>query len=89
MGRFDDVTIAEDKTAFVARNSEWRVLFRYNRWTTEFAVYRSHRMTETEKELIMLQMERIFRGKVPDLDGRKAHVMRFLNYETKEDTYCS
>lgn len=89
MGRFDGITVTEDKTAFVGRNAERRVLFRYNRWTMEFSVYRSPRLTEIEKECILLQMDRLFKGKVHDLEERKMHVLKFMNYETEEDTYCS
>ena len=89
MRRFEGIKVFEDKTALVGRNSEQRVLFRYNRWTTEFSVYRSHRMTEVEIECILMQMDRLFKGKVPELAERKFKVFQFLNYETDEDTYCS
>ena len=89
MNRFEGIRVEEDETALVGRNPEWRVLFRYNHWSKHFGVYRSPRLTEPEKEFIVIQMDRLFKGKVPDLDERRIKVLQFLNYETDEDTYCS
>jgi len=89
MGRFDSIIVEEDETAFVGRNPEGRVLFRYNRWSMDYGVYRSPRMTESEKDLILVQMDRLFEGKVEDLEERKSQVLHFLNYETEDDIYCS
>jgi len=89
MSKFDGITVEDTLAARIGRNSEGRVLFRYNRWTMDYGVYRSPRMTETEKELILLRMQLLFEGKVDDLEERKAQTLRFLNYETDQDTYCS
>jgi len=87
--RFHGIVVEEDGTGLVGRNHEGRVLFRYNRWSMDYGVYRSHRMTESEKELVLLRMQLLFEGKVDDLEERKAQTLRFLNYETDQDTYCS
>jgi len=89
MDRFAGMMVEDDGVALVGRNVEGRVLFRYNRWSTDFGVFRSPRMTAVEKDLVILQMDRLFKGKVPDLEEQKSNVGRFLNYETDQDTFCS
>jgi len=81
--------VEDDGVALVGRNVEGRVLFRYNRWSTDFGIFRSSRMTVVEKDLVLLQMDRLFEGKVPDLEEKKTNVRRFLDYETDQDTFCS
>ena len=89
MGRFDDITVESDFIAVLGRNGEGRPLFRYSRWAMTFGVFRSHRMTPVEKELILLMMDKYYGGKNPDLEERKAEVLAFLNYEIDEDVFCS
>jgi len=89
MDRFAGMMVEDDGVALVGRNAEGRVLFRYNRWSTDFGIFRSSRMTVVEKDLVILQMDRLFEGKVPDLEEKKSNVRRFLDYETDQDTFCS
>ena len=89
MDRFAGMMVEDDGVALVGRNVEGRVLFRYNRWSTDFGIFRSSRMTVVEKDLVLLQMDRLFEGKVPDLEEKKTNVRRFLDYETDQDTFCS
>ena len=89
MDRFAGMMVEDDGVALVGRNVEGRVLFRYNRWSMDFGIFRSSRMTLVEKDLVLLQMDRLFEGKVPDLEEKKTNVRRFLDYETDQDTFCS
>jgi len=91
MGRFDGIIIEEDDIAIVGRNSEMRVLFRYNVVSCDYGVFRSPRMTETEIDLIIIQFKRLFMDKMSssDINKRKTEMLAFLNYQTDQETFCS
>lgn len=78
-----DGELRYDPPAIIAVNGDGRVLFRYNTVTGSFAVFRSHRMTPSEKEFITFFYETNIAGAdVPDMTAK-------LNYETEGDVLCS
>lgn len=85
VNRFAGITVFEDDTAVWARSPEGRPLFRFNRVRQDFGVFRSKRMSETEREFCLIMFDKL----VPDKPERRQAVENFLDYEAGPDVYCA
>lgn len=85
MEYFEDIYVEDHENCLIGRNRDDRVLFKYNKIVHQFSVFRSHRMTEDEKEFLLLMSDK-FSDKA---NINKEEFLKFLNYEIKDDVYCS
>ena len=83
--RFEGIIVFEDDTAIWARSPEGRPLFRFNRARQDFGVFRSKRMSETEREFCLIMFDKL----VPDKPERRQAVEDFLGHESGPDVYCA
>jgi hypothetical protein len=84
--RFEGIEVYKSGNLVVSRNAEGRVLFRFNRISSDFGVFRSKRMTEAEAEFCLMMYERLS----PEYSKEKAdHLIEFIRYETDSDVFCS
>lgn len=84
--KFDGILVFEENPDIFARNREGRVLFRFNTVDSSFAVFRSSRMTDDEKEFCLIMLRRL-RNKNTDMTDRQ--LTDALNYNLKEDLFCT
>jgi len=86
MCRFEGILVYEDGLDVFARNADGRVLFRFNKMDSSFAVFRSPRMTDDEKDLCLMFFEKLSN----ELTGSTyAGIKDALDYNTEEDLYCT
>jgi len=84
--KFEGILVFDDGPDIYSRNKDGRVLFRFNRIDSSFAVFRSKRMTDEEKEfcVIMLDLLRTHATLMTEHELIKA-----INYELEKDLYCT
>jgi len=84
--RFEGILVYEDGNIVYARNSDDRVLFRFNSVNRRFGLFRSSRMTEAEMEFCIIMLGNF----VPaSTEEDKANCIRFMKYEIDAKIYCS
>ena len=83
--KFEGLTVFDDGVAVFARNTEDRPLFRFNKTTRTFAVFRSRRMSDEEKEFCLEMLKRLAMREGAEEVARLA---AFLDYKTVGDVYC-
>jgi len=86
--KFEGITVEDHGNIVVGRNSTMRVLFRFNKMSESFGVFRSSRMTDDEKEFCVIMQLKLAPKEASDPEKKK-ELIGFLNYETDFDTYCS
>ena len=86
VNRFEGITVFEDGPDIFAKNKDERVLFRFNKIDASFAVFRSPRMTDGEKDFCLLMFERF--GSKRSLTT-KEKLRKALDYEIEEDLFCT
>ena len=84
--KFKDILAYETDYDIYARNSEGRILFRYNKVDQSLAFFRCPRMTTAEKEFCLLMFDRFDAIKNP---LTKVEVEQALNYNIDRDLYCT
>jgi len=87
--RFSGILIAQEGPVWGGRNAEGRPLFRYNAISKDFAVYRSHRMTQEERDFCVKMLGRIAGLEGDELEEARDEMLEFLEYGSPYDTYCS
>jgi hypothetical protein len=85
MEYFEGIYVEDHDNCLIGRNEDERVLFKYNKIVHQFSVFRSHRMTDREKEFLLLMADRFSDKSNIDKD----EFLKFLNYEIENDVYCS
>jgi len=83
--RFEGLVVCVTDVAVFARNAEDRPLFRFNKVTRTFAVFRSRRMTDDEKEFCLIMLKKLTKREDAD---ELASLTAFLDYKTVGDIYC-
>ena len=84
--RFEGIEVYEGGHLIVSRNAEGRVLFRFNRISSDFGVFRSKRMTDNEIDFCLMMYERLS----PDYSKENASdLIEFIRYEKDSDVFCS
>jgi len=84
--RFDGILVFDDGPDIYSRNRDGRVLFRFNRVDSSFAVFRSPRMTEDEIEFCLIMFKKL---RTKRTLSTEEEISRALNYKIEEDLYCS
>jgi hypothetical protein len=85
--KFSDIYIVENEISVIARNKNDRVLFKYGKGHGSFSAYRSHRMTDDEKEFCTMMFK-----KFCPVDATKFKVKKladFFDYNNDDDVFCS
>lgn len=84
--KFEGIEVYEGGNLVVARNGEGRVLFRFNKISEEFGIFRSKRMTEAEIEFCFMMYEKLY----PHYSEEKAaDMLEFIRYKKDSDIFCS
>ena len=84
--KFEGILVYDDGPDIYARGQNSRVLFRFNRVDGSFAVFRSPRMTEDEKEFCLIMFKRL---RTKRTLSSEEEILNALNYEIGEDLYCT
>lgn len=84
--KFEGILVFEDGPDIFAKNRDGRVLFRFNKVDSSFAVFRSRRMTGDEKEFCLIMLRRLRTHMTCMTDEE---LMKALDYQLQEDLYCT
>ena len=84
---FDGIYVLENAASIVARNKNDRVLFKYGKNYGSFSAFRSHRMTDGERQFCIMMFQKLLPASAT---GEKTRELDdFFNYLTTSDVYCS
>lgn len=84
--KFDGITVYDNSIEMIARNRNFRVIFRYCKLDGVFSFFRSPRMTDDEKEFCILMFRRL-KDHRNSLTERE--ILDVLNYSIDKDIYCT
>jgi hypothetical protein len=83
--KFSGILVFEDGPDIYARNEDGRILFRYNKIDKSVAFFRSHRMTDEEKEFCSIMFDKYN----VDISILKEDMVKALSYQINRDLYCT
>ena len=84
--KFEGILVFEDGPDIYSRNRDGRVLFRFNRVDSSFAVFRSKRMTDDEKEFCVIMLGRL---RTSATIMTEDELVEAINYGLRKDLYCT
>jgi len=85
MVKFRNILVFDEEHNVIGQTRDGRVLFRFNKHDGTFAVFRSHRMADDEKEFCLIMYGKLASKNDSEFDAIKAA----LDYNSKQDVYCT
>ena len=86
MEKFANILVYDCKNDVVGQTRSGRVIFRFNKNDLSFAVFRSHRMENDEKEFCLIMYRRLV---FSSNDVEERSLRSALDYNLDQDVFCT
>jgi hypothetical protein len=84
--RFEGIEVIDDGPDVYSRSKDGRIMFRFNRIDGTFALFRSTRISDAEKEFTLIMFDKLSNDMT---ETSREDVKCALEYKLEKDLFCT